>query len=135
MREITEIYIHCSATPPVMDIGAKEIRHWHLANGWSDIGYHYVIKRDGEVEDGRPIARQGAHAKGNNRNSIVICLVGGIDMHGKPVFNFTSHEMVSLLDLCNLLNDQYPWAKIKGHNEVSSKPCPCFNVNEWWYGL
>ena len=60
-RYIGEIFIHCSATPPSMDISADDIRDWHLARGWSDIGYHAVIKRDGTIEAGRSEDRAGAH--------------------------------------------------------------------------
>jgi N-acetylmuramoyl-L-alanine amidase len=63
MRKINWLVIHTAATRPSMDIGAKEIRRWHKAKGWSDIGYHYVIRRDGRVEKGRPDARVGAHVK------------------------------------------------------------------------
>ena len=64
LRKKTElIVIHCAATKASMDIGASEIKKWHVDdNGWDDIGYHYIIKRGGLVEVGRPEAFQGAHA-------------------------------------------------------------------------
>ena len=55
MRKIRKIIIHCSATPEGKDIDAEEIRQWHLDKGWRDIGYHYVIKLDGTVEEGGPL--------------------------------------------------------------------------------
>ena len=78
MRKINEIILHCAYTPVTMDIGVSEIRDWHInERGWSDVGYHYIIRLDGTIELGRPIEKIGAHTKGRNRNSIGICYVGG----------------------------------------------------------
>lgn len=133
MRKITEIIVHCSATPPTMDIGVEEIRKWHTeGNGWSDIGYHDVIKRDGTIEPGRPIETPGAHARNHNQNSIGVCLVGGVDKKGKAVFNFTRHQMASLRVYMHQRKNQFPKAVFKGHNDVSSKDCPCFDVGAYF---
>ena len=96
MRDIKKIIIHCSATSAEMDIGAKEIAQWHKDRGWSDIGYHFVIRRDGTIEHGRPVERPGAHARHHNNDSIGICLVGGINESGEPDSNFTFDQIVSL---------------------------------------
>ena len=85
MRDINQIIVHCSATPPSMIVGADDIRKWHKARGWSDIGYHYVIKRNGVTEKGRDITRVGAHAKGHNEDSLGVVLIGGIDEDGKYI--------------------------------------------------
>ena len=89
MRKVNLLVIHCAATKPNMDIGRDEIDSWHKARGWSGIGYHYVIRRDGRIESGRPVEQAGAHASGYNANSIGICLVGGINHNGKPEFQST----------------------------------------------
>ena len=91
LRKKTEmIVIHCAATKPSMDIGASEIKKWHVDdNGWDDIGYHYIIKRGGLVEVGRPEAFQGSHAPAANSKSIGICLVGGMSEDGDAENNFT----------------------------------------------
>lgn len=130
-REINLIVVHCSATPPSMDIGVETIKRWHTRKGWSDCGYHYVIKRDGTVEKGRPIQRPGAHAKGYNKNSIGICLVGGCDDKMNPEDNRTEEQKESLHLLLGGLFFQYNTPDIIGHNEVSSKACPSFSVPEW----
>src|SRR5690606_114532 len=78
-RFINLLVIHCAATTPLMDIGAKEIDVWHKQRGWSKIGYHFVIRRNGVIEKGRDISEVGAHVEGYNKNSIGICMVGGID--------------------------------------------------------
>ncbi len=137
MRAINEIIIHCSFTKASMDIGVKEIRQWHTdpkpkGNGWSDIGYHYVIARDGEIQTGRPVETPGAHARNHNAKSIGVCLVGGMDKEGKPRFNYTQPQMDALKAHINHLKRKYPKAKIIGHNDVSNKDCPCFNVGAYF---
>lgn len=132
MRKITTIIIHCAATKPNMDIGRTEIDKWHRAKGFFGIGYHYVIRRDGTIEDGRPIEKIGAHAQGHNSDSIGICLVGGIDENGKAECNFTRPQWHTLDTLLDKLQKAYPQiTKIIGHNDVSAKSCPCFNVKNW----
>lgn len=133
MRKITRIVIHCSATPPTMNIGVEEIRQWHIARGWSDIGYHYVITRNGTVEPGRPIKRPGAHVKGHNRDSIGICLVGGINEKGKPDSNFTFAQFLQLDNLICRLEEEYGKLEILGHRDLPevSKDCPCFDVKSF----
>lgn len=128
MRKINSIIVHCSFTKPTMDIGVNEIRQWHTDKGWSDIGYHFVITRDGLVQTGRPIETPGAHARGHNDFSIGVCLVGGMDKKGKAVFNYTQAQMDSMKGFISHLQKKYPKAILKGHNEVSSKDCPCFDV-------
>lgn len=132
MRNIHRIIVHCSATPPSMDIGADKIRDWHLAQGWRDIGYHYVIKRDGLVETGRPVSQRGAHCKGFNDDSIGICLIGGVDDKSTPQFNFTANQMERLFYLTLELQHLHPDCTVHGHNEFSSKACPSFNVAEYF---
>lgn len=136
-RDITKIIIHCSATPPRMDIGAGTIKRWHTdpkpkGRGWSDIGYHWVIRRDGRVEQGRPEARAGAHVRGHNANSIGICLVGGTGEDGKPETNFTKEQWASLRGVVSGALVRYPGATVHGHNEFANKACPTFNASEWW---
>lgn len=136
MRNINLIIIHCAATTPVMDIGADVIRKWHVDdNGWSDIGYHHVIRRNGLIEPGREHKTPGAHAKGYNEKSIGICMVGGIDMESKPHCNFTRHQWAALPNLINDLLQKFPGAQVIGHHDVNPhKSCPGFNVAAYWYG-
>lgn len=130
MRKIEEIIVHCSATPPSMRIGAEEIRQWHLERNWNDIGYHFVIRRDGSLENGRPIEETGAHAKGHNTGSVGVCLVGGVDENGKPDANFTLSQYIRLVEVINFLKAEYPdITKVSGHRDYSPlKACPCFDI-------
>lgn len=148
MREITKIIIHCSATPPDMDIGVAEIRRWHTdpppkGNGWNDIGYHLVIRRDGLLEQGRPLEVQGAHcaAQNGNKASIGICLVGGVkrakDNRGKSVLlvenNFTPSQWLTLEQQVQLLQKRFPKIDtVLGHRDLDPrKECPSFSVRDW----
>ena len=135
MREINEIFIHCTATMPNMDIGVEEIRRWHKARGWRDVGYHWVIRRDGTVEQGRPEWEVGAHALLHNLYSIGICLVGGIDENMQPSSKYMPAQWRALEQLLQDIMDRHdlyePSQIIRGHNEVSTKACPCFDVKQW----
>ena len=128
------IAVHCAATSPDMNIGVDEIRQWHKAKGWSDVGYHYVIRRDGVVQAGRSLEFQGAHVQGHNHESIGVCLVGGINQAGVPDANFTAAQYASLESLVKLLLPRYPGAVVRGHRDFPgvTKACPSFDVPAWW---
>lgn len=135
MREINKAIIHCSATKPGMDWSVEDIRKIHVGeNKWSDVGYHYVIRRNGDIQEGRPVERSGAHARDFNANSIGICLIGGIDDDGKSDFNFTSHQMMSLKVLVDQCVNLYGPCTVLGHRDLPgvAKDCPCFDVRAWW---
>lgn len=133
MREIKEIIVHCSATQASSDIGAKEIRAYHVReNGWKDIGYHYVIRRNGAVEKGRDDAVVGAHVQGHNANSLGICLVGGITPAGAGDVNYTEEQYSSLAALLQELHEKYPSAGLFSHKEFAPKFCPGFTARDWW---
>jgi len=127
------IVIHCSATPADMDIGVEKIKHWHVVeNGWDDIGYHYVIKRDGTLEVGREEHRTGSHARAVNGTSIGICMIGGSNKEGAWENNFLPEQFDTLKQILETLKDKYDIKKIIGHYEVDDKKkCPSFNVKEW----
>ena len=126
------IVIHCAATKASMDIGLTEIRKWHVQdNGWRDVGYHYIIRRNGEVELGRSIRDTGAHAAGYNHKSVSVCMVGGMAEDSSAENNFTAQQWTALLDLVKQLKSNYPDADVIGHNEISEKECPSFDVQKW----
>lgn len=129
MRKIDKVIIHCSDTYHDMDIGVKEIRKWHKAKGWNDIGYHYVIRRDGTLETGRPIEKIGAHCKGKNRGSIGVCFVGGKAGKGSIADNFTLEQMQIGRMLMQDFKREKEDITFHGHNEFSNKACPVFDIN------
>ena len=133
-RRIEHIVIHCSATNPSQDIGAEEIDAWHKKRGWAGIGYHYVIRRNGEIEKGRPDDKAGAHVQGHNARTLGICLIGGLgdDNRAKPAYTAKQWDTLELL--VRHLKTQHPKAEVLGHRDFPSinKACPCFNVADWW---
>lgn len=136
MRPIDLIVIHCSATPADLDVGRAEIDEWHRKRGWRGVGYHYVIRRSGALEHGRPETAIGAHAEGYNARSIGVCLVGGV-RHGSAggliaESNFTAAQWVRLRGVIRDLHQRYPDAKIVGHRDLNAgKECPSFSVRDW----
>ena len=137
----TKIIIHCSATKPSMNIGANEIREWHIARGWSDIGYNGIIKRDGTFEAGRDLdgdgdflEETGAHARGFNKESIGFCLVGGVDENGQPDSNFTFKQLKTLYEIVNDTMANFGISEVCGHRDLPNvaKACPCFNVEAFF---
>lgn len=132
-RPVTDyIVVHCAATKATMDIGVREIRQWHVQQGWLDVGYHFVIRRNGTVEDGRPHDVIGSHVKNYNSRALGICLVGGIDAKGNPENNFTPEQFNSLKLLMLAQKRTYTTAKIVGHTDLDSgKACPSFKVSDW----
>ena len=125
MRHIDSIVVHCTASPDYMDIGAATIRKWHLDRGWSDNGYHYVIRRNGEIEKGREDRLPGAHARGANASSIGIVWVG--------TDNPSQEQEKSLFSLIHFLMGKYNIKidNVKGHCEAvkTDKTCPNLNMN------
>ncbi len=133
------IVVHCSDTPADMDIGAETIREWHtdpkpVGRGWSDIGYHFVIRRNGRIELGRDINAIGAHARGYNNRSVSICLVGGQGPEGDAEDNFTASQYNTLDHLVATLSAIYgAKTRVVGHNELNpNKDCPCFDWRRYF---
>lgn len=136
ISKVQFITLHCSATRPSQQVGAKDIRAWHKSKGWSDIGYHFVIRRDGTVEKGRPLTQTGAHVAGWNQNNIGICLVGGLNEKTfAPEDNFTREQWRALKPLVAQLRPRTAGgrAKVVGHRDFPNvhKACPCFEAKAW----
>lgn len=128
MRKIDKIIIHCSATPEGRDISVEQIDAWHRQRGFAQIGYHFVIYRDGSVHIGRPLSKIGAHCRGHNASSIGICYIGGVDSHGLPKDTRTSAQRAALKRIVENFRIQFPGISVHGHREFSDKNCPSFDV-------
>lgn len=130
MRPVDTIIIHCTATPPGRDVRAEDIRRWHRARGWKDIGYHWVVCLDGTVERGRDEADPGAHCRGHNARSIGVCYAGGVAADGRtPADTRTEAQKASLRALAGRLRSRYPAARVVGHRDLDPrKACPSFDV-------
>ena len=121
------LIIHCSAVMPDQTSSAAQIDTWHRRdNHWKfGIGYHYVIRRDGTIEPGRPEWMVGAHCKNHNAHSIGICYEGGLNIRGQPDDTRTEAQKVSMRRLLEELHKRYPRAIIIGHNDLNPhKDCP-----------
>ena len=129
MRIITLIILHCSAVRPDQTSSAAQIDTWHRRdNHWKfGIGYHYVVRRDGSIEPGRPEYMVGAHCKNHNAHSIGVCYEGGLDIRGQPADTRTEAQKASLRRLLEELHKRYPRALIVGHRDLDpTKECPGF---------
>ncbi|SKB49310.1 N-acetylmuramoyl-L-alanine amidase [Sphingopyxis flava] len=131
MRKITDIVIHCSATPEGKDFGAASIDRWHKERGWAGIGYHYVVKRDGTIEPGRPLEKAGAHVAGHNANSVGIVYIGGLAKDGKKAKDTrTPEQKTALRTIVAEMRRRFPEARVLGHRDFPGvrKDCPSFDV-------
>ncbi|MCK5774809.1 MAG: N-acetylmuramoyl-L-alanine amidase [Bacteroidales bacterium] len=130
MRTITQIVIHCSSTQEGADFQSEDIKRWHKQRGFRDVGYHYVITLNGDIQVGRPIEEIGAHVKGHNSHSIGVCYIGGLDDKLKSKDTRTLLQKVGLQILLVVLKEKFPDANILGHRDFENvkKACPCFNV-------
>lgn len=140
MRPIDEIVIHCTATradwwqSKSTNQKVSEIKRWHVEDRkWSDIGYHYLIDRNGTIASGRPVEKVGAHVKGRNKGTIGIALFGGHGSSEKDSFedNFTPEQDFALRNLIAELSLKYGVKKVSGHNQYAAKACPGFDVPRW----
>lgn len=142
-RRINKIIVHCSATPEGRDYTVDQIKKDHKEQGWSDIGYHYVIYRDGSIHEGRNVDIIGAHCEGYNSNSIGICYIGGLE--NKPNVEYkklkakdtrTEAQKKALIELLSKLKKYYPEAKIYGHHDFNKgKDCPSFDAKNEYKNL
>jgi N-acetyl-anhydromuramyl-L-alanine amidase AmpD len=119
-RKIKKVYIHCSASDNPAHDDIKVIRQWHLDRGFNDVGYHFFIKNNGEIEPGRDLEKIPAAQKGHNTGSVAICL------HGLNKFNGVQFR--ALEKLCKEIDRAHGGAvTFHGHCEVSAKDCPVFD--------
>jgi len=143
MRAITRIIIHCSATKENETYSIEQLKRDHLSRGFSDIGYHFYITREGMILSCRPLIKIGAHCKGFNSDSIGVCYEGGLDVYGKLKDTRTPLQKEALKGVVRDLKDIYPAInEVKGHRDYSPdlnedgkitsnewmKGCPGFNV-------
>lgn len=122
-REIHSVFLHCSASDNPTHDSVSTMQSWHIKRGFSEIGYHFFISKDGVIHDGRDLDKIPAAQKNHNTGSIAICL------HGLNKDKFTTNQLESVKNLCNAIDTVYGSKKIKfrGHCEVSSKTCPVFD--------
>ena len=140
------IVIHCSATREDKDFTEYDLDVCHRRRGFNGAGYHFYIRKNGDIKSTRPIEKVGAHAKGFNRESIGICYEGGLDSKGRPKDTRTEWQKHSLRVLVLTLLKDYPECRVCGHRDLSPdrnengeiepeewvKACPCFDAENNW---
>lgn len=138
---VNEVMVHAAATRPEwmsnlpLSVKVKEIRRWHVEdNKWRDIGYHWIIDRDGSVAPGRAENQIGAGCAGRNNGVIHICLIGGHGSSPKDLFeeHFTAAQDVALRMLIEEIQGRTKIKLITGHNQYANKACPGFHVPGWF---
>lgn len=136
MRKINQIIIHCSDTIEGKNFTVDDIRRWHKARGWLDIGYHYVVYLDGSIHRGRSEEVVGAHCEGHNAHSIGVCYIGGKEAGTfKAKDTRTPAQKESLIRLLIDLVCRYPDAEIVGHRDLANRKCPCFDAKTEYRNL
>ncbi len=133
MRKINYIVVHCTATSPTATIEAIK-KYWKEVKGWGDTpGYHYLIHRDGEIEELLDESKISYGAYGHNPECVHVSYIGGIDENGNPQDNRTVLQREAMYSKLMQLSSKYPTAKILGHRDFPNvqKACPSFDVKEW----
>jgi N-acetylmuramoyl-L-alanine amidase len=129
----TQIIVHCAATPEGKDFTVSQIARWHKKRGFSGrggtyCGYHFVIYRDGSVHRGKPEGVRGTHTRRQNRNSLGICYIGGVDRRGKAKDTRTAAQKRAMKNLIQELASRHNITKIRGHRDYAAKACPSFDA-------
>lgn len=134
MRALDKLILHCSDSNIKAHDDIKVINQWHKERGFKcildngdtiHVGYHFFIKSDGTIQEGRPLDKQGAHCYGQNKNSVGICL------HGREKEDFTVEQFTALATLIRELWSEYPGLTIHGHNEFADKACPVYDIDDF----
>lgn len=147
MREINLIVVHCSATRADRDFTENDLEVCHRHRGFNGGGYHFYIRKNGDIKNTRPLEKPGAHALGYNAHSIGICYEGGLDVRYRPADTRTEWQKHSLRVLIRTLLMDYPGCRVCGHRDLSPdrngdgrispeewvKECPCFEVTSKLY--
>lgn len=147
MREINLIVVHCSATRADRDFTENDLEVCHRHRGFNGAGYHFYIRKNGDIKNTRPLEKPGAHALGYNAHSIGICYEGGLDVRYRPADTRTEWQKHSLRVLIRTLLMDYPGCRVCGHRDLSPdrngdgriipeewvKECPCFEVTSKLY--
>lgn len=142
-QQTNMIVVHHTGDPSDDDLSAAEIHASHKAQGWAGIGYHYVIRKDGTVERGRPRWAVGAHTYGRNRDTIGIHVCGNFDI-AEPTEAQLSSLSQLIAELCNIYGLIASDDIVVGHRDLMATACPGENLynkmqdirgNAEWYRL
>ena len=129
-RFVHSIIWHCFDTKTNQNFGVKDVEKWHIERGFSEIGYHKVIRLDGTVEDGRDLDKMGAHCLGVNKDTLGFAFEGGLNPDGSPWFAPTDKQMKAAKELVYEMEVEYQKTfNHFGHYQFSkTKSCPNFDI-------
>ena len=141
-RPITEVVVHATETFTNKDIGSIEINNMQIELGHDGIGYHYVIRRDGRLQRGRPVNNVGEHASTNGHDtfSIGIALVGGLNVSSgennatdyRSSQSFTREQFTTLEKFVKSFYRRFPGGQVFGHNDIDETEFdPYFDVPDY----
>ena len=134
VKSVRWLIVHCASSRADRDYTVEQMLRDHKARGFRTIGYHFYIRRNGEVTQHRHLLEVGAHCRPYNRCSIGICYEGGLSADGKPKDTRTKEQRYQLQQLLVKLHRLFPAALVRGHSEMpgaTPKACPCFNAAEY----
>lgn len=126
-REQTDVIILHHIGNTNADVSAATVHRWHLANGWAGIGYHYLIRKDGTIERGRPRDTVGAHCYGENWHSVGVNIVGNFETNEPTAAQIDAAERLVAV-LCRLYGLRPSGETIKGHHDFNATACPGENL-------
>lgn len=141
-QDIHYLVLHCSATKETQSYSLSQLEQDHRSRGFRSVGYHYYVRRSGEIISLRAHNEVGAHCLGHNRESLGICYEGGLNSKGIPSDTRTESQKDSLWHLLSMLHKLYPQSEVVGHRDLSPdrnrdgkidpsewvKQCPCFDA-------
>ena len=130
IRKIDNLVLHCTATPQNTKVSSI-INYWKKNLGWRNPGYHILVTPEGECSILTELNNVSNGAVGYNHNSIHLSYIGGIDSKQRPLDNRTEKQLKAFEVLIKAIKEKFPDINIIGHNEVSPKACPCFDVQEY----
>ncbi len=112
------------------NINSAAIHRWHIENGWKGIGYHFVIRKNGTIERGRPLHTVGAHCYNQNEHTIGICVVGNFELARPTHEQFRAAERL-IGAVCNLYDIAPNEKTVFGHKDFNSTSCPGTYLYQW----
>ena len=103
----------------VMNGSVEDVHRVHLNQGYSGIGYHIYIRKDGSIWEGRPLDTVGAHAQGSNSISVGVCFEGNFEEE-----QMSDAQIQAGREVVAYLKDLYNISDVRGHREVNATACP-----------
>jgi N-acetylmuramoyl-L-alanine amidase len=133
-RKVTRLVFHCTATHQTATVEAI-VRHWREKRGWTNPGYHIIVRPDGswtQLQDFNKITNGVA---GINSTSLHVSYIGGINKNGKAFDNRTDAQNEIFEAVYYTFRNKIPKLTFHGHYEFSNKACPSYNVENWIKGI